>query len=101
MPVKTLGRLPGYGSPVFSTTIVLRHAKTAIFCGFSTRAKRQLSKLGLIEGHTVLFTSAGQLLGDLAALDSDAALRRRLRHYARPEFAVSRHIWVSGHAVSG
>ena len=33
----------------------------------------------------MLFTSAGQLLGDLAALDSDAALRRRLRHYARPQ----------------
>lgn len=34
------------------------------------------------------FTSAGQLLGDLAALDSDAALRRRLRHYARPQLLV-------------
>jgi hypothetical protein len=33
----------------------------------------------------VLFTSAGQLLGDLAALDSDSALRSRLRHYARPD----------------
>ena len=41
-----------------------------------------------IEGHTVLFTSAGQLLGDLCALDSDSALRRRLRHYARPELLV-------------
>ncbi|MBU6995377.1 ATP-binding protein [Ferrovum myxofaciens] len=36
-------------------------------------------------GHTVLFTTAGQLLGDLAALDSDSALRRRLRHYASPQ----------------
>ena len=33
----------------------------------------------LIQGRTVLFTSARQLLGDLAALDSDSALRRRLR----------------------
>jgi hypothetical protein len=32
----------------------------------------------------VLFTTAGRLLGDLASLDSDAALRRRLHHYARP-----------------
>ena len=32
----------------------------------------------------MLFTSAGELLGDLSALDSDSALRRRLRHYARP-----------------
>jgi DNA replication protein DnaC len=39
----------------------------------------------LTHGHTVLFTSAGQLLGDLCALDSDAALRRRLRHYASPQ----------------
>jgi hypothetical protein len=37
----------------------------------------------------VLFTSAGRLRGDLAALgDSDAALRRRLRHYARPQLLV-------------
>ncbi|MDE0855167.1 MAG: ATP-binding protein [Nevskia sp.] len=31
---------------------------------------------------TVLFITAGKLLGDLAALDSDSALRRRLRQYA-------------------
>ena len=36
----------------------------------------------------MLFTSAGQLLGDLCALDSDSALRRRLRHYARPHLLV-------------
>ena len=42
----------------------------------------------LIVGHAVLFTSAGQLLGDLCALDSDSALRRRLRHYARPQLLV-------------
>ena len=37
---------------------------------------------------TVLFTTAGQLLGELAALDSDSALRRRLRHYASPTLLV-------------
>jgi IstB-like ATP binding protein len=42
----------------------------------------------LIHGHTVLFTSTGQLLGDLCALGSDSALRRRLRHYARPQLLV-------------
>lgn len=42
----------------------------------------------LIAGHTVLFTSAGQLLGDLAALDSDSTLRRRLRYYASPDLLV-------------
>lgn len=42
----------------------------------------------LIAGHTALFTTAGQLLGELSALDSDSALRRRLRHYARPQILV-------------
>ena len=48
--------------------------------GKSTLA-RNLAHEALIHGHTVLFTSAGQLLGELASLDSDAALRRRLRYY--------------------
>jgi DNA replication protein DnaC len=42
----------------------------------------------LIAGHTVPFTSAGQLLGDPCALDSDSALRRRLRHYVQPQLLV-------------
>jgi DNA replication protein DnaC len=52
--------------------------------GKSTLAQN-IAHQALIAGHTVLFTSAGQLLGDLCALDSDSALRRRLRHYARPQ----------------
>jgi DNA replication protein DnaC len=42
----------------------------------------------VLAGHTVLFVSAGQLLGDLAALDSDSTLRRRLRHYAVPDLLL-------------
>ncbi len=42
----------------------------------------------VLAGHTALFVTAGQLLGDLAALDSDSALRRRLRHYAAPELLL-------------
>jgi len=52
--------------------------------GKSTLAQN-IAHQALVHGHTVLFTSAGQLLGDLCALDSDTALRRRLRHYARPQ----------------
>jgi len=52
--------------------------------GKSTIAQN-IAHRALIAGHTVLFTTAGQLFGDLAALDSDSALRRRLRHYARPQ----------------
>ena len=47
-----------------------------------------LGHQALIQGRTVLFTTAGQLLGDLAALDSDTTLRRRLRHYAAPDLLV-------------
>jgi len=39
----------------------------------------------VLAGHTALFITAGQLLGELAALDSDSALRRRLRFYATPD----------------
>jgi DNA replication protein DnaC len=49
---------------------------------------RNVAHQALIQGHTVRFTTAGELLGDLSALDSDAALRRRLRHYAAPDLLV-------------
>jgi hypothetical protein len=55
--------------------------------GKSTIAQN-IAHQAVITGHTVLFTSAGQLLGDLAALDSDSALRRRLRHYTSPQLLV-------------
>lgn len=55
--------------------------------GKSTVAQN-IAHQALVHGHTVLFTSAGQLLGDLCALDSDSALRRRLRHYASPRLLV-------------
>lgn len=49
-----------------------------------TMLAQNIAHQALIAGQTALFTTAGQLLGDLAALDSDSALRRRLHHYARP-----------------
>lgn len=55
--------------------------------GKSTLAKN-IAYQALLCGRTVLFTTAGQLLGDLAAIDSDSALRRRLRHYAAPDLLV-------------
>lgn len=42
----------------------------------------------VLAGHTALFTTAGQLLGELASLDSDSALRRKLRHYAAPDVLI-------------
>lgn len=55
--------------------------------GKSTLA-RNLAQAAVIAGATVRFTTAGQLLGELAALDSDSTLRRRLRHYAAPDLLV-------------
>jgi DNA replication protein DnaC len=49
---------------------------------------QNLAHQALINGATCLFTTAGQILGELAALDSDSALRRRLRHYAAPDLLV-------------
>lgn len=55
--------------------------------GKSTQAK-SFAHQALIHGRTVLFTTAGQLLVDLDALDCDSALRRRLRYYAAPDLLV-------------
>jgi DNA replication protein DnaC len=70
----------------------LKSATNAILVGSSGLGKstlaQNISHQAVLHGHTVLFTTAGQLLGDLAALDSDSALRRRLRHYAAPSLLV-------------
>ena len=70
----------------------LKDATNALLIGPNGTGKstlaRNLAYEALIHGHTVLFTSAGQLLGELASLDSDSALRRRLRHYAAPTLLI-------------
>jgi DNA replication protein DnaC len=70
----------------------LKDATNAVLSGPNGTGKSTLAQniahQAVIQGYTVLFTSAGQLLGDLAALDSDSALRRRLRHYAGPQLLV-------------
>jgi len=70
----------------------LKTATNAILVGASGLGKSTLAQniayQAVLNGHTVLFTTAGQLLGDLAALDSDSALRRRLRYYAAPSLLV-------------
>ena len=50
--------------------------------GKSTIA-RNIAHQAVAAGHTVLFTTAGRLPGDLASLDSDSALRRRLQDRER------------------
>ena len=70
----------------------LNTVANAILIGPSGLGKTMLAQniahQAVLQGHTVLFTTAGQLLGELAALDSDSALRRRLKHYAAPTLLV-------------
>jgi DNA replication protein DnaC len=55
--------------------------------GKSTIAQN-LGYQAVMHGHTVLFTTAANMLNDLAAQDGDNALRRRLKQYARPQLLV-------------
>ncbi len=55
--------------------------------GKSTVAQN-LGYQAVMHGHTVLFTTAANMLNDLAALDSDNALRRRIKHYAKPALLI-------------
>jgi DNA replication protein DnaC len=55
--------------------------------GKSTIAQN-LGYQAVMHGHTVLFTSAANMLNDLTAQDGDNALRRRLKHYARPRLLL-------------
>jgi DNA replication protein DnaC len=70
----------------------LKDAANVVLVGPNGVGKTMLAKniahQAIIAGHTALFTVAGQLLGDLTASESDAALRRRLRHYSAPEVLV-------------
>ena len=70
----------------------LTSATNAILVGPSglgkTMIAQNIAHQAILEGHNVLFATAGQLLGDLAGLDSDSALRYRLRRYAAPELLV-------------
>ena len=55
--------------------------------GKSTIA-RNIAHQAVIQGHTVLFTTAGHMLSELAAQDGANALQRRLKHYARPTLLI-------------
>ncbi|KGJ96022.1 IS21-like element helper ATPase IstB [Thalassotalea sp. ND16A] len=55
--------------------------------GKSTIAKN-LGHTAVMQGHTVLFTTAANMLNDLAAQDGDMALRRRLMYYSKPKLLI-------------
>ena len=55
--------------------------------GKSTIA-RNIAYRAVLRGYNALFTSASQMLNELAAQDGDNALKRRLAHFARPHLLV-------------
>jgi len=70
----------------------LSEAQNIILIGSNGVGKSTLAQnLGyqaVMQGHTVLFTTAANMLSDLAAQDGDNALRRRLKQYARPTLLI-------------
>jgi DNA replication protein DnaC len=70
----------------------LKDASNPILCGPNGVGKstiaRNITHQAVLKGFTALFTTAAGMLNELAALDSDSALRRRLKHYTKPALLV-------------
>ena len=50
-----------------------------------TMLMKNIAYQGLLQGHSVLFTTAAQMLNGLAAEDSASALERRFKRFVRPK----------------
>src|SRR5579862_8797200 len=70
----------------------LKEAENPIFIGPNGVGKtfiaRNLAHHALIQGLTVLFTTASEMLDDLVSKDGSHSLEQRLRFYARPQLLV-------------
>jgi len=53
-----------------------------------TMIAQNIAHQAIVAGHSVLFTTAAQMLLDLGAQESSRALERRLRHYAKQSLLV-------------
>lgn len=53
-----------------------------------TMIAQNLAHQAVQKGHTVVFTTASDMLNDLAAQDGASALQRRLKHYSAPSLLV-------------
>ncbi len=74
------------------TLVFLQDASNVVLVGPNgvgkTMCACNLGYQAVLAGRTALFITAAQLLGELASLDSDSALRRRLKHYASPDLLM-------------
>lgn len=66
----------------------IKDATNVILCGPNGVGKStiacNIAYQAVLKGQSALFTTAGQMLNDLAAQDGDNALKRRIHHYAKP-----------------
>ena len=66
----------------------IKDMSNLILCGPNgvgkTTIARNIAYQAVIQGFTVLFTTAAGMLNELAAIDSESALRRRLKYYTQP-----------------
>lgn len=70
----------------------MKEATNLILCGPNGIGKSMIARnvgyQAIMQGYTVLLTTAGQMLCDLAAQDGDHALRRRLKYYTSPQLLI-------------
>ncbi len=70
----------------------LREAANVVFIGPNGIGKSMIAKnlayQGLMRGHTVRFTTASDMLNDLAVQHTEASFTRRLRRYTNPALLV-------------
>ena len=63
-----------------------------ILCGPNgvgkTMIARNIAYHAVVKGFSALFTTAASMLNELAAIDSESALRRRLKYYTKPALLV-------------
>lgn len=67
-------------------------ASNLILCGPNgvgkTMIVSNIASQAILRGSTALFTTAAAMLNELAELDSDSALRRRIKYYTQPSLLV-------------
>jgi len=74
------------------TLTFIGEASNAVFVGPNgvgkTTIAQNIAHHAVIQGYSVLFTTAARMLNELAAQDGDSALRRRIKHYSQPQLLV-------------
>jgi len=70
----------------------MKDATNLILCGPNGVGKSTIAcnvtHQAILHGYTALFTTAAGMLNELAALDSDSALRRRIKYYTQPQLLI-------------